>query len=156
MSAVLEIDSKRRTWDNSPELRESVRDDLYEWGMAQRGGMPNIGYPSRSPVFSDDTSPTYRYDEDKIDEMNGAFRMWLSIIERADDQNARRIFKRQFRVIKHYFIGSEPVEQIAEKLGCSTATTYRALGEGMYRFWRLMDDSDVYRTHFELSAGKGA
>lgn len=128
---------RRATWDNSPELRESVRDDLYEWGGAQRGGMPNLGYPTRDSIFTDDESKTIRYNADKVQAMNDTFTLWAKIIDSCGDENAKRIFAREFKVIKHYFIGEEPVESIAAKCGCGVATVYRALGSAMYRFWAL-------------------
>lgn len=131
------IRDKRALWENSPALRESVRDDLYEWGGAQRGGGPNLGYPTRCAVFTEDTSKTFRYDQDKIQEMNDTFSLWMMIVDRCGDQQAKKILDRELKVIKHYFIGEEPVEAIATKCRCSVPTVYRALGNGMYRFWWL-------------------
>lgn len=54
----------KETWDNSPELREGVRERLINWGWHFFGGRPNLGYadhtnfatppdkrPSRPPKY---------------------------------------------------------------------------------------------------------
>jgi hypothetical protein len=46
----------RTRWDESPELRQSVKALLINWGWHYSGGMPNIGYYDHQPF----TTPPHR------------------------------------------------------------------------------------------------
>lgn len=134
---ALPPEDRRAMWDNSPELREAVRDDLYEWGGAQRGGMPDLGYPKRDIVFTVDAGRVFTYNVEKVDAINDAFTLWRLIVDKISDRQTRKIQRRQMRIIKHYFIGSEPVESISSKMGIGISTTYKDIGDAMYRVWAL-------------------
>jgi len=125
----------RPKWDESPEKRESVRRDLHEWGRSQRGGMPNLGYPSRDYALTDDTAKIARYDYDKIQAMNDAFVLWWMLVERCGDDKAKKTFKRELKAMKHYFIGGEPYELVGHKMKCSSATVCRLIDSGSFKFW---------------------
>lgn len=126
-------------WINSENTREAVRDDLYEWGGAQRGALPDLGYPHRQPFATPDSKPTPLYDPQKVDEIDQTFRYWNGLVEELSAPDKRREQRRLMRAIRCYFIAQLPAESCAERLGVSRATFYRILGEAMFRFWLLHD-----------------
>jgi hypothetical protein len=128
--------SLRALWDDSPELRESVKRDLYEWGGAQRGGHPDLGY-DRKTNFAVAASKSVSYDADKVDAMDASFMFWGLLVSACGDELAQQSFERERKVIKHYFVGQEPVEAIVQKMGKSRRTVYYILGNAMFRFWAV-------------------
>ena len=128
---------KRAVWDNSPELRESVRDDLYEWGGAMRGGFPDLGYPSQQPFASLPSKSPPTYDADKVDAITDTFVMWNLIQREIADILVRREFEKLQRAIKLHFIRQGPAEANAKRMNIGRTKFYRLVGEAMYRFWVL-------------------
>lgn len=127
-------------WENSECLREAVRDDLYEWGSAQRGALPDLGYPHRNTLdVSPDSRRTPTYDPKKVDEMDRTFRWWSELICALADEDGKRQQNRMMAALRSHFISERPAEASAERLGVSRATFYRMLGDAMRRFWMLHD-----------------
>lgn len=131
------IHNRRALWENSPALRESVRDDLYEWGGAMRGGMPKIGYYSEQPFSITPSKMPPSYDADKVQAITDTFVMWVLIQKEADDPEIRAELGRLQRALKLYFVRQGPAEANAARMKVSKRTFYRILGEAMYRFWVL-------------------
>lgn len=141
-------------WENCEALREAVRDDLYEWGGAQRGGLPNLDYPSKNILHvrpEENAAPLY--DPEKIEEMDQTFRWWTQVVQQLCDPDHRAQQRRMMRAIRVYFIAQLPAEACAHRLGVSRATFYRVLGDAMRRFWMLHDtDRGVYSKSWQLRA----
>lgn len=138
------MSQRRALWENSPETREAVRSDLYEWGGAQRGAMPDLDYPHRQPFTTPDAKPTPIYDLEKVEDMDRTFRYWNELVHELADRSQQRDQRRQMRAIRVYFIAQVPAEAAAERMKVSRATFYRILGEAMFRFWDLRDAGGVY------------
>lgn len=131
------IRDKRALWENSPALRESVRDDLYEWGGAMRGGWPKIGYYSEQPFSITPSKMPPSHDADKVQAITDTFVMWVLIQRETDDAEIRSELGRLQRALKLYFVRQGPAEANAARMKVSRRTFYRILGEAMYRFWVL-------------------
>lgn len=39
-------------WQQSPELKREIREELRNWGIWARTGWPNIGYPRQEPYYA--------------------------------------------------------------------------------------------------------
>lgn len=128
---------KRYLWDNAPELRDAVRDDLTEWGKAVRGGMPDLGYPSRCPGITEDNTKLFRYDVDKVDDITRTFVDWNQRLSKMGDVNKRREGGRLILTLRFHFTSDRPAEAKAKVIGVSRRTFWRRVDEGMFRFWRL-------------------
>lgn len=123
-------------WENSPELRESVKADLYEWGGAQRGGFPNIGYPQRNPYMTEDQSKTFRYDVDKVDAITDTFTLWRLGSNQAGPNEQKEV-RRYIRILKRVFIGQGPVEAMARAEKVTPRHFRRLRNEAIRQFWVL-------------------
>ncbi len=127
----------RGLWDNSPELRDRVKAELYEWGGAQRGGLPDLGYPHEQPFSVTPSKMPPSYDIERVQAITDTFTLWTLVCERMADADDRSNQRRLMGVLRVYFIGQGPSESCAKKMGCSRQHFYRLLGEAMYRFWRI-------------------
>ena len=128
---------KRALWSESPELRDSVKDDLIEWGRAQKGGFPDLGYPQNPPFTVEPQRMPPAYDADKVDAITDTLTMW-NLVQRMMGTDKQRAMAWRLRAILiAHFISNAPAESIAKKFRISRRTFWRQLDEAMYRFWRM-------------------
>jgi len=127
---------KRALWDNSPELRQSVRDDLEEWGKAMRGGWPDLGYPKKQPFVKSD-AVEFRYDVDKVQAMTDTFTLWRLAIRDIEDDYIMRKMLDLILTLRIHYISDRPIESKAKSMNISKSTFKRRLSESIYRFWFL-------------------
>lgn len=125
-------------WENSPELRESVKADLYEWGGAQRGGFPDLGIYKQQPYLNGvlPSPGQLRYNVEKVQAITDTMTLWRLEADHAD-RIARKEVLRYLRIIKRYFIGQGAVEGMAKSEDITRQHFYRLLGEAMRQFWTL-------------------
>ena len=133
----LEMDTtKRATWDNSPELRDSVRDLLTEWGYAMRGGLPDLGYPHEQPFSVTPSKAAPCYDADKVDSVNVTLSAWMMEQRRKHISiDKRRESMRLILTLRFHFTSDRPAEAKAKAMNVSKRTFWRRVDEAMYRFW---------------------
>jgi hypothetical protein len=129
--------NRRATWDNSPELRESVRDDLYEWGGAMRGGKPHLGFPNKAVFAQVPSKGGPSHDPDKVQAISDSFVLWNLVQQECGDAETREMLGRLQRALKLHFIAQIPAEASAKRMKTSRTSFYRMLGDAMYRFWVL-------------------
>lgn len=123
----------RPTWDNSENLRESVKERLRDWGWHSFGGDPQHGYPTHSP-FTTPPSPDYaRYhpthDQDDARKVD-------YIISSA--AQASLVGLRNAEVLRAEYVRRDVTQkQRAKKLGYSLRTYQRRLDDALYWFYRI-------------------
>ena len=128
---------KRALWNDSPQLRESVREDLVEWGRAQRGGWPDLGYPKEAPFSNEPQRQPPSYDLDKVDAMTKTLILWTLELHNIPDLDKRARFARMLKVLKVHFISDAPAEAKARRFKTSIRTFWRLVDEASFRFWLL-------------------
>ena len=128
---------KRALWNDSPELRRSVRDDLTEWGNAQRGGWPDLGYPKEQPFSNEPTKMPPSYDLDKVDAITETFVLWTLSLGEIPDIDKRARVKRLLKVLKVHFISDAPAEAKARRFKVRRSRFWELVNEASFRFWVL-------------------
>ena len=128
---------KRALWENSPELRESVRADLTEWGKAQKGGFPDLGYPREQPFSITPSKAPPSHDPDKVDAISDTLTMWTLIQREVPDIEKRANMLRLLLILKTHFVSDAPAESKAKRFKVSRSSFWRLVDESMFRFWVL-------------------
>lgn len=124
-------------WNDSPELRDSVRADLAEWGMAQRGGLPDLGYPPEANFWVAPSKSAPCYDQDKIDAINDTLVFWSLEAREIEDVEHAAHMLRTILALRVHFMSGAPAESKARRFNMSRRSYYRMIDDAMYRFWRL-------------------
>jgi len=128
--------TRRARWDECQALREQVRDDLYEWGGAQRGGAVNLGFYSEQVFCRSPRQGRPPHNPDKVDAITDAMTLWRLIGEMAGGW-AQVEVRRRHSILIRYFVHQGPVARMAKAEGISRQHFYRLLGEAMFTFWVL-------------------
>lgn len=120
-----------RTWSESPEYREAVRERLRGWGRANRGGYPDLGYPARQPYDVSPRPPSEPYDPDDADRISDGILLMTLLAKRlgvsTDDRAARLV-----DVLRRHFISRSPSHAAAKSMGVSRRTYYRLLDDACW------------------------
>lgn len=128
---------RRALWNDSPELRESVRADLEEWGRAQRGGFPDLGYPREQPFSVTPSKMPPSYDADKVQAITDTLTLWNLAQREIRDTDRRAEVLRLLFVLRLHFISDAPAESKAKRMKVSKRTFWRLVDEATCRFWIL-------------------
>jgi len=128
---------RRALWNDSKELRESVRADLEEWGDAQRGGFPDLGYPHEQPFVVTPSKMPPTYDADKVQAITDTITLWNLSQRQIRDIDRRAEVLRLLLVLKLHFISDAPADAKSKRMKVSKRTFWRLVDEATCRFWIL-------------------
>lgn len=138
----------RALWDNSKEARDSFRRQLGEWGAAQRGGFPDLGF-YHEQVWAKKPRGGARYDVEQVDAITESIKFWRLVSNCDQIASARAI--RLHRILSRHFIQSGPAKGKAKEEGVSRARYYQLLDEAMFSLWvihsRLGVDKPARQTY---------
>jgi len=127
----------RATWDNSPELRESVRRDLEQWGKAQRGGMPDLGYPHEQPFSVSPGPATPTFDPELVQAITDSLTLWRLTLRSMPNDDRKAKLLQLLVALKQHYITDKPAEANAKIFGVSRRTFWRWVDDATFRFWVL-------------------
>lgn len=128
----------RSEWDNSPELKRSIKDELENWAhwSHDAGTSKYAKQPWYTPPRDqrDKPMPPPPCDVKLAEETEGFFRLWRTIARAADPRTKHHLATLIVAVKLHYLTGKS-AQTKAKILSVSRREFYRLLDEAEYRYW---------------------
>lgn len=124
----------RAEWDESPELRVQVQEELRNWAIWSHGGKPDLGYPHEEPWAVSPSKCPPPCDVEKARTTEDNLVMWR-LVARSADAEVRSYLARLLMVLRLHYITSKAAHTKAEIVGVSRKQFYRLLEDAEYRYW---------------------
>lgn len=121
-------------WQQDPCLRESVQEELQNWGVWSYGGKTDLGYPREEPwaVSPSKCPPPCNVDKARRTEDNLV--MWRLIARRADPQ-VRQKLATMLLILRLHYTTNKAAHTKAKIADVSRKQFYRLLEDAEYRYW---------------------
>ena len=130
-----ELQQFRRYWDESETLRRFMRALLQDWGECQRGGMPNLGYPTVNVLGRKEVITQTEW-ADWVLSINDD--MTLMVLEsKFTGKWTKLTIRRMVKVIQYRWAHRGTIKQNAKKMGISTRHYHRLLDDATFKVWVL-------------------
>jgi hypothetical protein len=129
----------RSKWDESPELRIQVQEELRNWAIWSHGGKPDLGHAHKANFYDQmkgaspsGCPPVCDVEKAKTTEDN--FVMWRLVAKEAEPY-ARHYLAKLLLVLRLHYMTSKAAHTKARIANVSRKQYYRLLEDAEYRYW---------------------
>lgn len=129
----------RAEWDESPELRVQVQEELRNWAIWSHGGKPDLGHAHKTNFYDQmkgasapGCPPPCDIDQAKITEDNLV--MWRLIARQADPLVRHQLAK-MLLILRLHYTTNKAAHTKAKIANVSRKQFYRLLEDAEYRYW---------------------
>lgn len=130
----------RAEWNDNPELRHAVKEELRNWATWSFEKNNEHGYPSQQSWYTpprdqrDKPPPPPPCNVREAEETEGWFRFWRTLAREADPIARKHLVTLMLIIRLHYLTGKTGQTK-AKIVNVSRPHYYRLLDEAEYRYW---------------------
>lgn len=129
----------RAQWDESPELRVSVQEELLNWAIWSHGGYEDLGHAHKSNFYDKMKGSTPPgcppvCDVARAEETEDNLVMWR-LVARSADARTRHYLAKLILILKLHYLTGKAAHTKAKIASVSRKKFYELLEDAEYRYW---------------------